>query len=118
MACQVSRWAEEVLAVGGVFTAQGRKALVELDRTLRDEHHTLNPGTTADLTAAAIFLVLLYDLRSGPAGGNVQSVGCNPVLDLQASLPLISTSLIARSSICWRFSSFSCQACGMASMPR
>lgn len=78
MACQVSRWAEEVLAVGGVFTAQGRKALVELDRTLRDERHTLNPGTTADLTAAAIFLVLLYDLRSGPAGGNVQSVGCSP----------------------------------------
>ena len=74
MACQVSRWADEVLAVGGVFTAQGRKALAELDCALRDERHTLNPGTTADLTTAAIFLVLLYDMRSGPTGGNVQSV--------------------------------------------
>lgn len=62
VACQVSRWAEEVLAVGGVFTTQGRKALEELDHALRDERHTLNPGTTADLTTAAIFLVLLHEM--------------------------------------------------------
>ncbi len=61
MAEQVSSWAAEVLAAGGVFTAQGRQALADLDRDLRDERHTLNPGTTADLTAAAIFLVLLHD---------------------------------------------------------
>ncbi|MEW6231907.1 MAG: triphosphoribosyl-dephospho-CoA synthase [Chloroflexota bacterium] len=61
VAGQVSRWAAEVLGAGGVFTAQGRQALVDLDRDLRNERHTLNPGTTADLTAAAIFLVLLYD---------------------------------------------------------
>jgi triphosphoribosyl-dephospho-CoA synthase len=61
MAGQVSRWAAEALEAGGVFTAQGRRAVADLDRTLRDEHHTLNPGTTADLTAASIFLVLLRD---------------------------------------------------------
>jgi triphosphoribosyl-dephospho-CoA synthase len=61
MARQVSRWAADVLEAGGVFTAQGRQAVADLDRTLRDERHTLNPGTTADLTAAAIFLVLLRD---------------------------------------------------------
>lgn len=61
MAVQVSRWASDVLAVGGVFTAQGQAKLAELDRALRDEGHTLNPGTTADLTTAAIFLLLLHD---------------------------------------------------------
>jgi triphosphoribosyl-dephospho-CoA synthase len=61
MARQVSRRAEEVLALGGAFTAQGRKELVGLDRALRDERHTLNPGTTADLTAATIFVFLLLE---------------------------------------------------------
>jgi len=36
----------------------------ELDRLLRSEkHHTLNPGTTADLTAAVIFIYLLEKNR-------------------------------------------------------
>jgi triphosphoribosyl-dephospho-CoA synthetase len=47
------------LAKGGVFTSHGRAALAEMDRDLRDSAHTLNPGATADLTAAAIFLSLL-----------------------------------------------------------
>jgi len=58
---QVSRWAGDVLAIGGVFTTRGRAGLADLDRALRDEGHTLNPGTTADLTVASIFLLLLYD---------------------------------------------------------
>lgn len=58
MADQVSQRAAEVLARGGIFTAEGQVGLDELDRTLRDENHTLNPGTTADLTSAAIFLLL------------------------------------------------------------
>jgi triphosphoribosyl-dephospho-CoA synthase len=45
--------------LGGVFTPEGRAALAEMDRELRDENHAMNPGTTADLTAAAIFLALL-----------------------------------------------------------
>lgn len=56
---QVSRLAADVLAKGGVFTAEGQAGLVEMDNQLRDTTHTLNPGTTADLTAAATLLALL-----------------------------------------------------------
>jgi triphosphoribosyl-dephospho-CoA synthase len=58
-ACLVSDQASEVLNKGGVFTSEGRMALADFDCSLRDPNHTLNPGTTADLTAAAIFLALL-----------------------------------------------------------
>ena len=61
IAGQVSQWAGQVLDAGGVFTEPGRKALAGLDRALRDERHTLNPGTTADLTVAALFLALVCD---------------------------------------------------------
>jgi triphosphoribosyl-dephospho-CoA synthase len=54
----VSQLASDVLANGGVFTREGKKALAEMDRMLRADEHTLNPGTTADLTAASIFLAL------------------------------------------------------------
>jgi triphosphoribosyl-dephospho-CoA synthase len=64
-AAQVSRWAADALAVGGVFTPQGRQAVADLDRALRDEHHTLNPGTTADLAAATLFVWLLLDSPFG-----------------------------------------------------
>jgi triphosphoribosyl-dephospho-CoA synthase len=56
---QVSRRAEEVLAQGGIYSSRGRENILELDRALRDPSHKLNPGTTADLTAAAVFLALL-----------------------------------------------------------
>ena len=55
----VSQKAMEVLSLGGVVTPEGRAGLAEMDRALRDESHALNPGTTADLTAASIFLALL-----------------------------------------------------------
>ena len=55
---RVSSLAAVVLNAGGIFTPQGRTALAELDCELRDPGHTLNPGTTADLTTAAIFLAL------------------------------------------------------------
>lgn len=60
-ALQVSHWAAQVLQAGGTRTPEGWQAISELDRTLRDESHTLNPGTTADLTTAALFLFLLQD---------------------------------------------------------
>jgi triphosphoribosyl-dephospho-CoA synthase len=60
-AADVSRWAGKVLAAGRVFTEEGQEGLAGLDRFLRDEGHRLNPGTTADLTAAAIFLAILQD---------------------------------------------------------
>jgi triphosphoribosyl-dephospho-CoA synthase len=56
---QVSQMAAEVLAKGGTLKPEGRMALIEMDKALRDPNHTLNPGTTADLTAAAVYLALL-----------------------------------------------------------
>jgi triphosphoribosyl-dephospho-CoA synthase len=58
-ASEVSHRAGEILAQGGIFTTDGKAALTQMDRALRDPAHTLNPGTTADLTAATIFLYLL-----------------------------------------------------------
>ena len=48
-----------MLAAGGVRSAAGRRAIDEMDLGLRDAPNTANPGTAADLTAAAIFVVLL-----------------------------------------------------------
>ena len=59
LAAEVSRRARAALAAGGVRSAAGRRAIDEMDLALRDPRHTANPGTTADLTAAAIFVVLL-----------------------------------------------------------
>jgi len=56
---RVSGLALSVLHDGGVFSAKGLEGLKRLDATLRDEHHRLNPGTTADLTAAAIFAFIV-----------------------------------------------------------
>jgi triphosphoribosyl-dephospho-CoA synthase len=51
--------ARGAIAVGAVRTAEGRAALDEMDKALRDDRNSGNPGTTADLTAAAIFVALL-----------------------------------------------------------
>jgi triphosphoribosyl-dephospho-CoA synthase len=59
LASSVSRRARAVIESGGVRSPAGRDALEAMDRALRDGRHLANPGTTADLTAAAIFVVLL-----------------------------------------------------------
>jgi triphosphoribosyl-dephospho-CoA synthase len=59
LASAVSARARGVLNAGGVRTHEGREALQEMDSALRTDSHTASPGTTADLTAAAIFVVLL-----------------------------------------------------------
>jgi triphosphoribosyl-dephospho-CoA synthase len=59
LAADVSRRARAVLDTGGVRSEAGRRAIDTMDRALRDERHLGNPGTTADLTAAATFVVLL-----------------------------------------------------------
>ncbi len=58
-AAKVSREAEKILAIGGVRTEQGWQRLQRWDRALRRDGNRLNPGTTADLTAAALFVVAL-----------------------------------------------------------
>jgi triphosphoribosyl-dephospho-CoA synthase len=55
----VSVRAREVLTAGGTRTAAGRAALAQLDSELRDPRTRRNPGATADLTCAAIFVVIL-----------------------------------------------------------
>lgn len=60
LAASVSQQAADVMAKGGVRSSQGRQEVESFDRSLRDHVNNLaNPGTTADLTAAAIFVVLM-----------------------------------------------------------
>lgn len=69
-AAAVSDRARAALDAGGVRTARGRQAVADADAALRDARNTTNPGTTADLTAAAIFVVLLeggWHLTTGGA---------------------------------------------------
>ena len=70
-AVDVSESARLALASGGVRTARGRDSIALLDRQLRDERNSRNPGTTADLTAAAIYVVLLEEaLKPSPDGNH------------------------------------------------
>jgi triphosphoribosyl-dephospho-CoA synthase len=56
---RVSQLARDVLAAGGVRSPQGRQAIEAMDAAIRDARNSNNPGTTADLTAAAIFVTLI-----------------------------------------------------------
>lgn len=48
----------EVLRLGSLATSEGRRAGTELDRYLRSDGNKLNPGTTADLVTACLFVAL------------------------------------------------------------
>lgn len=54
-AAQHAQW---VLDLGWPHTGEGRQEIVALDAWLRAEGHSRNPGTTADLIAAALFVLL------------------------------------------------------------
>jgi triphosphoribosyl-dephospho-CoA synthase len=56
---RVAAGARQVLAAGGVRTAGGRSALAGFDASLRQDGNALNPGTTADLVTAVVFVALL-----------------------------------------------------------
>ena len=58
-AAKVSQRAREIRAAGGTRSAEGRVGLAALDAELRDPRNRRNPGTTADLTCAALFVVIL-----------------------------------------------------------
>nr|MBP8784509.1 hypothetical protein [Synergistaceae bacterium] len=49
-----------------VFTSEGKNKIYELEVFLADPDNLLNPGTTADLIAAGIFVFLEKELRSTP----------------------------------------------------
>jgi triphosphoribosyl-dephospho-CoA synthase len=54
----VQRRVQHVLSLGGLDTPGGRRAGVALDAHLRSDGNKLNPGTTADLVAACLFVAL------------------------------------------------------------
>jgi triphosphoribosyl-dephospho-CoA synthase len=56
---RVAAGARQVLTAGGVRSARGRTALAGFDASLRREGNALNPGTTADLVTAVLFVALL-----------------------------------------------------------
>jgi triphosphoribosyl-dephospho-CoA synthase len=58
-AAEVTRTAGAVLDVGGVRSDAGRIAIAQLHADLSDPRNLSNPGTTADITTAAIFVTLL-----------------------------------------------------------
>jgi len=60
---EVSVKASEILELGGLETSLGRKSLHEFDLELRRSSNDLNPGTTADIVAAALALCILNGYR-------------------------------------------------------
>jgi triphosphoribosyl-dephospho-CoA synthase len=62
-ALEVSLEAKKVIELGGLETSKGKKSLIELDKKLRSKGNSCNPGTTADLTAAALALCTLSGYR-------------------------------------------------------
>ncbi|MBA2225143.1 MAG: triphosphoribosyl-dephospho-CoA synthase [Thermogemmata sp.] len=54
----VQQQAQEVLNLGGLSSAAGRRAAAQLDRRLRLPDNRFNPGTTADLITACLFVAL------------------------------------------------------------
>jgi triphosphoribosyl-dephospho-CoA synthase len=60
---KVSLGAKKILELGGVETSKGQASVLEFDRKLRESGNQLNPGTTADLTAAALALCTLSGYR-------------------------------------------------------
>jgi triphosphoribosyl-dephospho-CoA synthase len=56
---RVSAGAASVLAAGGVRADAGRAALGAFDASLRRDGNALNPGTTADLVTAVLFVALV-----------------------------------------------------------
>ncbi len=60
---EISLRAKEVIDLGGVETPAGRKALDKLDKELRRHSNLLNPGTTADIIAAALAIKVLAGYR-------------------------------------------------------
>ncbi len=59
---RVAAGAREVLGAGGVRNASGRTALAGFDAFLRSDGNALNPGTTADVVTAVLFVALLEGL--------------------------------------------------------
>ncbi len=62
IALKISEKAGKALTKGGLLKPAGRRAVYDFDHYLRTDGNKLNPGTTADLITAALFV---YFLRNG-----------------------------------------------------
>jgi len=60
---EVSAEAAQILSLGGLETSDGKRCLAEFDAKLRRFSNLLNPGTTADILAAALALSTLGGYR-------------------------------------------------------
>ena len=60
---EVSDQAKTVLELGALETPEGKRSIRKFDEKLRDAQNKCNPGTTADLTAAALALCTLGGYR-------------------------------------------------------
>jgi triphosphoribosyl-dephospho-CoA synthase len=60
---EVSAEAAEILALGGMLTDKGQRAISTFDKMLRVEKNRFNPGTTADLVTSSLFVSLLRGLE-------------------------------------------------------
>jgi triphosphoribosyl-dephospho-CoA synthase len=60
---EVSSKAKEILKLGGLETSRGKESLRKFDLELRQSSNLLNPGTTADIIAAALALSVLGGYR-------------------------------------------------------
>lgn len=58
---KVSAKARKVLQAGGIYTKEGRQKTKQLDEYLRSDGNKLNPGTTADLVTAGLFITQLQE---------------------------------------------------------
>jgi triphosphoribosyl-dephospho-CoA synthase len=63
---EASLMAGRALGLGGYLSEEGRAAVSELRSLLEDPDNLMNPGTTADLMAAGIFVFLLNELERTP----------------------------------------------------
>ncbi len=59
----VSDEARKIMKAGGTTSTEGMKMLWSLDEKLKKHNGKLNPGTTADLIAASLFVLLLNGWR-------------------------------------------------------
>ena len=63
MAKQISQQAQRAIDLGGLQTQKGTQVIRDLDAQLRQRGNLLNPGSTADLTAATMFVIILEGWR-------------------------------------------------------
>lgn len=66
VAQQSADHARYVLSCGGPGDENYERGLADLDFWLRSDHHRRNPGTTADLIAASLFVALREEIIQQP----------------------------------------------------